>query len=346
MTLHKNHVGYFQVLKAVACFAIVLLHTFFGAAGSFECSDIQHFISVSVKNCMTWAVPCFVMVTGALLLNPEKHIETKRIFTRYIKRMAAAIIAFTFIFELCDVLILKKSFGIYILTESIVKIFTNGSWSHMWYLYMMLAVYLMLPIYKKITQASGDKDIRYLLAIYGIFLSVLPTVEALTSWNVPFYIMAATIYPFYLFAGYALYNEIIKINKIVSLIIIIVSLGLTVFLTYYTENNEADNLKSLLSNYSFTLTAINSIAVFSLFSQIDFNREKALHRISNVIAKCSFGIYLVHMVFLKIIFVGMKANPYQFGGIPVLLITSIIVFVVSFAVIWLLKKIPFVRDII
>ena len=102
----------------------------------------------------------------------------------------------------------------------------------------------------------------------------------------------------------------------------------------------------MLSNYSFTLTAINSIAVFSLFSQTDFNREKTLHRMSNIIARCSFGIYLIHMVFLKIMFVGIKSNPYQLGGIPVLLITSVVVFVVSFAVIWLLKKIPFVRDII
>lgn len=42
----------------------------------------------------------------------------------------------------------------------------------MWYLYTLIGIYLMLPLYKKMIQGCTEKDIWYLLAIFFISFSV------------------------------------------------------------------------------------------------------------------------------------------------------------------------------
>lgn len=79
----------FSYLRAAACFAIVLLHTVFCAVSLFpeEASATQALLSNIVVNNMMWAVPCFLMVSGALLLNPERPVTVKKCLTKYIPRI-------------------------------------------------------------------------------------------------------------------------------------------------------------------------------------------------------------------------------------------------------------------
>ena len=84
----------FSYLRAAACLAIVLLHTVFCAVSLFpeEASATQALLSNIVVNNMMWAVPCFLMVSGALLLNPERPVTVKKCLTKYIPRMLIALV--------------------------------------------------------------------------------------------------------------------------------------------------------------------------------------------------------------------------------------------------------------
>ena len=58
---------------------------------------------------------------------------------------------------------------------------------------------------------------------------------------------------------------------------------------------------------------------------------------------CTFGIYLIHMVFIRIVFRYMRIDPYQgIAAIDLILIVAGIL-VISFVITWILKKIPGVR---
>ena len=58
--------------------AIVLLHTADASVMMYgdAISNVPKTVSMGMVYCMMWAVPCFVMVTGALLLDPEKLTTT------------------------------------------------------------------------------------------------------------------------------------------------------------------------------------------------------------------------------------------------------------------------------
>ena len=195
----------FSYLRAAACLAIMLLHTVFCAVSLFpeEASATQALLSNIVVNNMMWAVPCFLMVSGALLLNPERPVTVKKCLTKYIPRMLIALVVFCLLFRTLEILVNHEPVNAETLLSGFYEIFSGTSWSHVWYLYLMIGIYLLLPFYHKIASNSTAGELRYLMIVYVIFLSLVPVLKTF-GISVGFYICVSTIYPFYLFCGYAL----------------------------------------------------------------------------------------------------------------------------------------------
>ena len=148
-----------------------------------------------------WAVPCFIMITGALLLNPEKKIGYSRLFSVYIMRLLKALVCFGVLYVVLEVLFNPEQRNLQHVLEGLYEIFNGKSWSHMWYLYCLIGLYILLPFYKKITVLSKRRELQYLLAVYILFLSLMPML-GMADIESGFYIHVSSIYPFYLFLGY------------------------------------------------------------------------------------------------------------------------------------------------
>lgn len=213
----------FSYLRAAACFAIVLLHTMFCAVSLFpeEASAAQALLSNIVVNNMMWAVPCFLMVSGALLLNPEHPVTVKKCLTKYIPRMLIALVVFCLLFRALEILVNHEPVNAETLLSGFYEIFSGTSWSHVWYLYLMIGIYLLLPFYHKIASNSTAGELRYLMIVYVIFLSLVPVLKTF-GISVGFYICVSAIYPFYLFCGYALRQGVWRVNRGLGLLFLLI----------------------------------------------------------------------------------------------------------------------------
>lgn len=338
-------IRYLSRMKAFACIAVVILHTFYAADAMAQTAS-QHAAMMSVRNLMTWSVPCFVMASGALLLAPERNIDLKKLFSKYISRMVIALVVFSMLFALFDQLLVSHGSGAGFVTDGLKALFTGSGWKHMWYLYLMIAIYLLLPLYKLISKHAGKKELLYLLAVYGVFLSAVPFIETVTDQKLPFYICVNTVYPLYLFLGYVLHNGMIKIQRAVAAGAIAIFIIVTVVLTVYNAHNETAAIRDLLSSYSFPAVVIGSAGIYALFASYESKEHKIADKVFGEIDKCSFGIYLIHMAVLKFVIVVMKWNPFTNGGFLSVLIMTCVVFIVSFIIIRILKFIPKIREII
>ena len=160
----KKPIYSFYNLRVIACIGIVLLHTLNGAIGLYgsTISVNEQIISLTVKNLLLWCVPCFVMVTGALLLNPEKEISYVKLFKKYILRIIFALLFCCIVFSIFDLIVHGDTFTFHIIVEIIQDFFLGTSWSHLWYLYLIIGLYLMIPIYKIITKNAKSRDIKYI----------------------------------------------------------------------------------------------------------------------------------------------------------------------------------------
>jgi hypothetical protein len=78
---------------------------------------------------------------------------------------------------------------------------------------------------------------------------------------------------------------------------------------------------------------LQSAAAFSLMLNI---KKAAGWFVSNV-DRCSFGIYLIHMLFVRLSMKELGFNPYDFGAAGFVL-AAILFFALSFAITYVLKK--------
>lgn len=347
----NNRILYLSRLKALACIAVTVLHTFLAANMYSKNADTQGAM-MAVRNCMMWAVPCFVMASGALLLDSKRVLSMKKLFGKYVLRMAVALIVFSVLFAIFDGVFIKKCGAGEMFTDSIDAIFFGSGWMHMWYIYLLFALYLMLPIYKIISGNATAAQLKYMLLVYTIFVSAVPFIETIAGKKLPFYICVYTVYPLYFFFGHALHTGIIKLPKRASGLMLLICLGIIAMLTVHAYSNSAEapetsgKMINILGVYSFPLYVAASIGIFGYFRKTKNQPVPVLDKIAAELDSCSFGIYLLHMAVLRYIFLVMKFNPFEHGGTISIIGVCLLTLVISYLITKVLKFIPYVNKLI
>lgn len=307
---------------------------------------------MSVRNCMMWAVPCFVMVSGALLLDRNRILTPKKLFGKYIPRMAIALIVFSFLFSVFDMLLLIHSSFTDTIKDTLSDIFLGTGWMHMWYIYLLLGIYALLPIYKIISCNAKPNELKYLLLVYFVFLSAIPFIENVSGKKLPFYICVFSIYPFYLFLGHVLHTGIIKLPKNACGLMFLICMGIIVMLTSYSfsisENapETSNKITSLLNVYAFPVYVASSIGAFGYLRKTKNKPVPVLDTIAAELDNCSLGIFLIHMAVDRYIFLVLKFNPFEHGGTIAVIGICIVTLVISYVITRLLKLVPYAKKII
>lgn len=322
-------------IRIISCLGIVLLHLITGAVGIYGYTLNIHSVTIidSVKNLLLWCVPCFIMVTGALLLNPEKEITFNKLFKRYLLRILYALVFCCIIFTTFDFVMHKNTFTIMTFVKILENIIFGKSWSHLWYLYLLIGIYLMLPLYRIISKHATQKELRYLLVLYFIFLSIIPSLS-LIGINIAFYILVSTVYPFYLFYGYAFSKGIIQINKKCSLLLFLFSSFAIILLSSLKAFYFPDS--DITFNYSFVFVTLQSVSLFSFINNYDIRSNNVIKSLDS----STFGIYLIHMIFIRLILKYLNVNPFAQMPIFSLFMIFFSISFISYLIVMFLKKIP------
>ena len=337
----------YSYLRAVSCVAIIILHTVYGALSLFaeQISPSVYMRSWMVVNNLRWAVPCFVMITGALLLDENRSITYGKIWKKYIKRVFLALLAFALIFRIFDMVMDGEAVSLSGFFYGFREFFTGTSWSHLWYLYLLIGLYLLLPFYRMIAEKSSDKDLIYLLVIYAVFLSVLPMIS-MSGVSSAFYIHVSTIYPFYFFLGYGIAHRGFGMTKIPATCLLAASTLLIIAVTYFQFSRDMSALSGF-SDYSSILVIAQSYGIFCLFANGKNTGKESRNLLSGILKEldqCSFGIYLVHMIFARYILRYMSVFPYsRWFTLPVIII---VILALSYVTVKVLRLIPGIRSVL
>ncbi|MCR5292717.1 MAG: acyltransferase family protein [Eubacterium sp.] len=351
--------SYISYIRAFACMSIVILHSFtmYGMVYKDELFGGVRKIINLIPYLMMWGVPCFVMVTGALLLSEKKEFGYKKVFCSYISRILIALFVCSYLFRLLDLWMNKESFSLRVLWEPLYKLYTGTGWAHLWYMYLVIGLYLLMPAFKKITGYSDTIELSVLILIYVLFLSVVPIINKLSGVTTAFYITTSSIFPAYLFAGHMIDSERWKVPGSVYILMTVSGIALIILISLLvignTPKDENQVFTAFLGSYSFLPVCIFSVGVFGIFKTYSGSKERKadgtkgiLNKILLSIDGCSFGIYLIHLAFLRYAYKCTDLmNP---SGIIVLkpLILSVVAFLLSYILVRLLRCIKPVRKII
>ncbi|MBR2036357.1 MAG: acyltransferase [Lachnospiraceae bacterium] len=341
ITTEKRNIQY-EYVRAFAIIAVVAIHTFNSAVIIFknDASIIDVTIYRCIINSMWWAVPCFLMLSGKLLLDSNKRISLKKIYVKYILRMLVILFTFGWGFSWLEIFFDSKVINVREIIFALKNVLTGKTWAHMWYVYCLIGIYILLPVFKLIADYASDRELEYILSAWFVIGMLLHCIKI---WNIDFggYFHIDTIYPFWFLLGAAHNRKLLKGKKELAFGVG----GITTAILSVASIIEVNKSISLevFWGYASIIVAIQAISLFEIF--ISLNIEKGMvNRLILAIADKSFGIYVVHMVFVNIIYKVLKFNPFDTSAALLFgLFLVIINLIGSFCVVSIMRKIPFIK---
>ena len=290
---------------------------------------------------MYFAVPMFVMISGALFLNSDKEINIKKLYKKYISRIVICLFLFGMFYSILEIYFNTRTISISMITESIKNIFTGNLWAHMWYLYLIIGLYMISPLLKVFTRNCTQKEYKYILIILFIFTVLIIDITKYFNINIAFNILISSPYIFfYMLGDYLSRYDVSKKIKILNYIIS------AIFIILIILNNFINIFNSVLVAYTSFMMSSIIISLFFLAKDSKINLNYKMKNLLKSIGECGFGIYLIHQFIINIIYKLLKIDfilSYPYIG---LIVYVIVIFGISYLIIYLLRKISVIRKYI
>lgn len=335
--------GWIITLRVLASMAIVLLHViaeWVNTSWKDQLTGVRLVVDgVIIQVLVRWAVPCFVMISGALLLNPQKDLSLKKIY-RYIARMVTVLAVFGFGF--CIIESIAKNgyrFNGSMPFTALQNLIAGRSWAHMWYVYMLIGLYMLTPVFRSFTKTANRKEMQFILAVLFVFTIFVPTIYRLFQIVVYRLIPISTCYVFYYLMGYELSRR--DLNILVKWMLL--GVGTLCFTGMLLLKLWGANVDVESENL---FVAIYSMGLFSLCMDSQFLERQAKKRIVRSLSKCSFGIYILHPLFLNILNKGLGIFPDILPAVIGELLFWLISFLGAYIATLIIAKIKFFKKII
>ena len=330
----KKRIVWIDLLRVIGVFGVLLIHVVSNTINTFGgLSSNAHTFYVFIHYFSSFAVPLFVMISGMMFLG-KRDLTYKEMFKKYLLKIILIILVIGTMMILMEEIFINKNVSIDLIKKVFMRLIEGDIWAHMWYLYLVLGLYLLTPVFTLITNNIKEKEYRIFLIILFIISIIVPTINKLFSIKLAFNMLSISGYIFYYFYGYYLYHyDISKKYKIINYLLCLIGIGYTVYRAI--DINSLDNVYSYTSLVPFIMASTTIL----LLKNKDIKNGKLI----NNIALCSLGIYIIHQLFINIIYKVIKFKmivDYPYIG---LILYTLVIFFISWLVIYLLRKSKFMR---
>ena len=341
-----GRIGWIDATRALGAIAIVVLHVLVSTTIAFDIGSLREvlYATVGIIGCR-WAVPAFFMLTGYLMLDSSRVVNIQYAL-RHVRRMLLVILIFGLTFALMEEVWVRISLGEaldpFVVVLAIGDVLTMQTWDHMWFVYALLGVYMFMPLVCLIRERFGQKVFaRMTMGLFALVL-VVPTLLGTTVaegpissffWNIAIGVTCACV------GGcldkWELSPAWIAIGAGSALVMVMVSVtGI--------GSGAGDQGYVFLQGSCFA--SLYAIMILLLIRRIVGNESLSTDGVLSGLASDSFGIYLVHPIFIHLGIIAVQSATL----VPVLyeVVFSALTLVASIALTRLLRYVPVVRDLL
>lgn len=332
-------------LRVVATIAVISLHTASHIFFRYNEIPLQPWLFANAYNGLSrFCVPVFVMLSGALLL--PRAYEIVDFLKKRGSRLIFPLLFWSLVYIAYNVADRYGEGQHMGLTETVKFIcyqLRDGSAYHLWYVYMLIGIYLFVPIIGKAIRNCTEQQILYFLTIWLLVLiSRLPYLKMLQS-AIDFTYF--TGYLGYFILGYYLSLKTFKSRFILfyAALLFLAANLVTFSGTWYLTRTNGAAVQSFYENMTPNILC-SAIAIFVFFRHLGTLHQPFLVKIRDFIARYSYGIYLVHVLVLTLCYrFGLSGDfVHPAFGIPLLTAFCLLV---SAVCVYLVRKLPFGRHI-
>ena len=342
---------YADLMRVAAMLAVIIIHVSGGWLESLPVGTADWHALNLWDSLTRWAVPVFVMCSGMFLLDPKKELSWSSLFFRHLLRIGAALVVWGTVYQLFWAW-RDGSLGLGSLLPALRAVVLGRTEDHLWFLPMMAGLYLLTPVLRAFVRGAKRSDFHWFFLLYALFMLCLPLFLRLRgsqtaayyadhmylNFNVAFPPLA---YVGYYVAGY--YLKTYPLSRPVRLLLYalgLAGLAATAGGTFLLSRQAGGLDTALYSNLSLNV-ALTTVALFVFFRYALGAARLAGSALVRALSEVSFGVYLCHILFLHLLrILGLGTLPLPAAaGAPLL---TLLILLPSFALSWLLHKLPLV----
>lgn len=294
-------------------------------------------------------VPLFLMLSGALLLQPQKKDTLPVFFKKRWARIGLPSLFWGTAYFAWDFLVQNIPFSAGVIVQGIL----NGPYTQLWYLYVLVGLYFLTPILRIFMAHADSTMIKYFIILWTVGVAIIPFLSLFSIYKLNDNVFALTGYVGFFVLGS--YLSTVHIRRRTLGVLFISGVALTALGTYALAATKGGTEMYFLQQYFSPTIILASVSAFLLLMTIkpptiqkDSSPSK-VNKLIKLISVNTLGIFFIHVMIIESIqlgYFGFTMNRTTLNPvIEVPLLTAIVLFA-SLGIILLLKKIPYLKRLI
>lgn len=343
--LARRHYAYLDVLRCIAVYLVIGLHCIgdmledraLFATPTWWAMDL-------ISGVVRMGVPLFFMISGYLHLTDPRTDNVGEFYRRRLGKLIPPFLVWDLIY------FLYKCFteGGWTINElGFVRELTGlGSQYHLWFVYQMAALYLLMPFLKKIVDHSSEKELLIFLGVILLqptIFRLLNVVQTLAVFG-PFLAIVEG-YAGFLLVGYLLGTKELS-PRVRRWIYILGLVGLVGGAWANFARSQPTNIR-LYGNEGYFITHyMTSSACFVLAKQTAEKLPGWLKGAAGKLSGLTFGIYFAHVLVMDLIRMLLDQRGALFGQAAEAAVVFLTASLVTTLFIWLVSHVRGLRTLL
>ncbi|UUM30721.1 acyltransferase [Vibrio japonicus] len=290
----RERVQFFDLLRCVAAVAVIAIHVL--APYRHELGSIpfdQWFTAVATNSVTRWAVPVFILITGALMLSDNRPFD----MSYYVKRRLGKVLIPFVIWSLFYAYLSGWSasgFDSQIAQDVLVNAFSHETYYHLGFFYYFIPLYFVIPMFQWLVKNRDDTTLFVFVAIW-----LVTTMFYLFGYDGPWSV-ELWLYSGYLPLGYLLWKKIPSTTQTLTVFTLLgaLALALTVYMVVGNSIAAEKYTVGRWLSYKTLNVVLAASMIFMLCRYFGERLKPSVSRIVSLISQHSLGIYLLHPIFL------------------------------------------------
>lgn len=337
----SENIDWINNLRLIALYAVIILHSTSVLLMQYgKVAMLDWWMADFLNAVVRFAVPVFVMITGALLLHREYEIGN---FLK--KRLSRVVIPFLFwnmVYIGYSWYNEEITFGtnVWVNIRQVLHLLKYGSSYHLWYVYMLIGLYFFIPVIGKFVRYAKEKEILYFLLVWFAVMMITQPYFSRYNPSVDMHYFAG--YAGYLVLGHYLAFKQFEVKHLrvwmIALFVLsaaIIAIG-TRQIVPYTQWPV-----TMFYEPVSPAVLLLSVSVFIIVKLTVPKVPPIVTRVRDFAGSYNYGIYLAHALVLYFLEDPFGINYKLCTPIISIPLTALICFVLSLLLVWIISKLPF-----
>lgn len=345
---NKNRLIGLDLLKIVSAFMIAVIHASSGVFNNHELGSLVWKEGLVLNATTRFAVPAFLMISGALLLGRKISLE-KALKKAVIAGIALFVWSFAFI--LTRKILWNDGDVVY---DTVMIIFNKRVSGHLWYGYLLIWIYLFSPILNILYESLSNKMRIYFIILGLLVPSAVDSIINYFSFDVQllqnsFFIYMNLGYISVLFIGRMIYENKEKISVILGGVSSVIGLVLTILLTEGISMRLGTSTHTFFSELEIG-NIMYAFGIMLLGCKLNWKGDNTfIKKIIIKVSELAMGIYFSHALVMWLIGDNISIQGITLkidNSVPECLLFVCIIFIGTIIMIAPLANIPYLKKLV